>query len=478
MKLDQHQHRRAAGGRSKHPQEAEEEGEPPLVFLKATAAAAAASSSSPPAPTRRPRTFIRLLDKDDEGKARGRSLKLGTILLLLLVAAGFWFVVQDFASSSSYSSQQLQQQQQPQDQQQQQDSSIPSSSSSSSPSSLASPSAPSRTKIPLTEEAAEAFNSTLAQFLARARLENLEAPLRDQEYAGHTPEAIERVAFHYFATDAPLARLLRDVLVEVLGSSVQAVGDHSKESDGGGGEEQEGSAGSLVEIAPKHSVRGKPLHVWFTTHVPPYGYGKGHGLSGFLRILAFPTSPSSPLTQSPQALADFVRWHCRLSHVLAHTRARTLDLTDSNNIHPSALVVLLLDQLWAFLGLDPSTLDEARDMVRTKASGAWQEATTEDSGPWLPSELVDTFELEVGRMEEWPCGFFESDEWAEALRPMCETLFGSTLEHRALLLPRFLTIYPLQSRGDVSSRRCPTCHETCHYSEQILPMRPGHLPSY
>jgi len=65
-----------------------------------------------------------------------------------------------------------------------------------------------------------------------------------------------------------------------------------------------------------------------------------------------------------------------------------MDMTDST---PSgALVVRLLEQLWDFLGLDPSKLGEARYVGMRRASDAWQEADTVEM-PWLPSELVETF---------------------------------------------------------------------------------------
>ena len=371
------QHRRAAGVRSKPPPEAGEEGGGGGRGPSSSASSSAAAGSA----------GGRLLAKDDdEGKVRFRPAKVGIILLLLVVAVGFLFVVHDLNSSSS-------------------------SSPSSSPASSF--------FAPLTGEAAETFNTNLAQFLTRARMGNTETPLREQDYTKDLG-VIDRFGFLYFPTEAPLARVLRDVLVGVLDASVWTVGEHSKEGNRDDEEILEGSAGSLVEIAPRHSLRGKPVHVWFTAHVPPYGYGKGHGLSGFIRLLSFPTSPASPVTESPQALADFVRWHCRLSHALAHTHARTLDMTDSNT--PSgAPVVRLLEQLWDFLGLDPSKLGEARYVGMRRASEAWPEGGVgKVEKPWLPSELVETFGEEVGRMEEWPCGFFESEGLAEALRPVCE----------------------------------------------------------
>lgn len=44
--------------------------------------------------------------------------------------------------------------------------------------------------------------------------------------------------------------------------------------------------------------------LWFTSRVPPYGYGKSHGLAAVVRLLAFP--PMHALEDEAD-VRDFVR---------------------------------------------------------------------------------------------------------------------------------------------------------------------------
>lgn len=57
-----------------------------------------------------------------------------------------------------------------------------------------------------------------------------------------------------------------------------------------------------------------------TTHAPPYGYGKNHGWTRIVR-LALPLG----LANSSLELRQLVRWHCRVSHVAAHTALLTVE---------------------------------------------------------------------------------------------------------------------------------------------------------
>lgn len=72
------------------------------------------------------------------------------------------------------------------------------------------------------------------------------------------------------------------------------------------------------------------------SHVPAYGYGKNHGWSRIIRIVRSPilqalqllhTSQRFHSAEAPSLLESqvrqLVRWHCRLSHVAAHTRMLT-----------------------------------------------------------------------------------------------------------------------------------------------------------
>lgn len=80
------------------------------------------------------------------------------------------------------------------------------------------------------------------------------------------------------------------------------------------------------------------VEVVLNTHVPAYGYGKNHGWSRIIRLVRrlgphsnslLRTSEHSPTTsENEEVLLDaqvrqLMRWHCRLSHVAAHTAMLT-----------------------------------------------------------------------------------------------------------------------------------------------------------
>ena len=83
------------------------------------------------------------------------------------------------------------------------------------------------------------------------------------------------------------------------------------------------------------------------SHIPPYGYGKTHGWTKMIRILpsslmlgaadAIRSSLDLNQSQTDITLDDLkssfrmlIRWHCRISHVAAHTSVLTLDMKDFN----------------------------------------------------------------------------------------------------------------------------------------------------
>ena len=75
----------------------------------------------------------------------------------------------------------------------------------------------------------------------------------------------------------------------------------------------------------------KPKIEWVeTAHAPPYGYGKNHGYTRIVR-LALPLTASVAAAAAGDAAATLrqhVRWHCRVSHVAAHTALLTLFADD------------------------------------------------------------------------------------------------------------------------------------------------------
>ena len=359
---------------------------------------AAGTSSKGPSPQKPPhsidlRHVIAPVDKDDDGKRRVKPMaKLSSILLLLLVVAGFLVVLRDFTTASSsvlpsLDSNQLQQQQQAKGR-------------------PPTPDGDDAHRIQALEDEDTALSKAMAQFMARARKEHLDGELRvrrvDGSSAAAEEEEAERVAVLYYPSDVEVAEALRDQLLAILGLNearedvLASLGDD----------------GCVMNLPAGYSTRTRRVQVWFTTHVPPYGYGNGHGLSSFVRLLSFPTTEDSPVFEDAASLGDFVRWHCRLSHALAHTRALTLDLTQEAPTSSSSSSSLL-GRLWEFLALDPSRLLPTEE---GEEDGLLEDA--DDAKPVVPPALVDAFVREVGLMEGWPCGFFEGPE-KEALRPAC-----------------------------------------------------------
>lgn len=111
-----------------------------------------------------------------------------------------------------------------------------------------------------------------------------------------------------------------------------------------------------------------------TTHIPPYGYGKTHGWTRIIRIVPQPLllgttnallaamdvgEPFDSITVDDikAGLRQQIRYHCRLSHVAAHTALWSIDL--------ETLVAMpgqdIVRQIQAFLDLDHGTMSGDQD---------------------------------------------------------------------------------------------------------------------
>lgn len=116
------------------------------------------------------------------------------------------------------------------------------------------------------------------------------------------------------------------------------------------------------------------LEIIPTSHVPVYGYGKSHGFTKLIRFVVLPlplavldaylwarngasstallSSVSSFLSTDPPSeevlaliLRQIMRWHCRLSHVSAHTSMLTVTLDEILN-EPETLLNKILRFVW------------------------------------------------------------------------------------------------------------------------------------
>ena len=100
----------------------------------------------------------------------------------------------------------------------------------------------------------------------------------------------------------------------------------------------------LIQQHNKFTEDETPIDLITTTNVPPYGYGKSHGYTKLVRVSPQPlllqvtdaltaslrpgeTHRSIRLQDVQAATRMILRWHCRLSHVAAHTALSSVPLS-------------------------------------------------------------------------------------------------------------------------------------------------------
>ena len=190
-----------------------------------------------------------------------------------------------------------------------------------------------------------------------------------------------------------------------------------------------------------------------TTHVPPYGYGGNHGWTKIIRLVISPlpsaiadvmlayeqgpqaaelkkkedpilSNDKSPMerdriqTTTEAVLRQVIRFHARLSHVAAHTKMLTIDLSSMERDYGTALqnmMRLILfdnenkpiieeydDKSSSPLTIELKEFNNAIDNADTYASkiisSDWQIGLLEDI---LREELSVT-----GNLKAWPCKSF------------------------------------------------------------------------
>mmetsp|Transcript_24684 Transcript_24684/g.88210 ORF Transcript_24684/g.88210 Transcript_24684/m.88210 type:complete len:231 (+) Transcript_24684:1-693(+) len=141
-----------------------------------------------------------------------------------------------------------------------------------------------------------------------------------------------------------------------------------------------------------------------TSHAPAYGYGKNHGWTRIVRIV-LPLVPSVAAVEEHRSdtLLQLVRWHCRISHVAAHTALLTVHPAVEFRHSPR----LAVERLLTFVGIKATheSLDAA--MVAFAPVQAALDALLNVAPPddmealqiALAGELATTKSL-----RGWPCG--------------------------------------------------------------------------
>lgn len=175
------------------------------------------------------------------------------------------------------------------------------------------------------------------------------------------------------------------------------------------------------------------------THVPPYGYGKNHGWSKIIRLVSrlAPHAQDLLMTKHKSDRVDYsqgnqihqvnvkvnpvlyekqlrqlIRWHCRLSHVAAHTAMLTIFLDDLM-IRPAVEIYKIL----SFLDMKPgrkeimSAIDTSFDRLQHEMNVPAVTGMSIDYS--LNEELIDVAiqtiksEMESTQdLQKWPCKNF------------------------------------------------------------------------
>jgi hypothetical protein len=130
----------------------------------------------------------------------------------------------------------------------------------------------------------------------------------------------------------------------------------------------------IDEVVRLHKTPEQKMEFIKTSHSLPYGYGKTHGYTKVIRLATLPLRLAAAdlvleqqhkeggdtddiaMHDIVQATQQLVRWHCRVSHVAAHTAVLTVSLED------------LLDDPWeeeyqirSFLSLSAEQAEEHVD---------------------------------------------------------------------------------------------------------------------
>jgi hypothetical protein len=101
----------------------------------------------------------------------------------------------------------------------------------------------------------------------------------------------------------------------------------------------------MLQHNHRHSKDSLDIDIITTSHVPPYGYGKTHGLTKLVRLVPQPLTlevtdalqtilepgeshKNITLQDLKAATRQILRFHCRISHVSAHTATLSIPFMD------------------------------------------------------------------------------------------------------------------------------------------------------
>lgn len=186
------------------------------------------------------------------------------------------------------------------------------------------------------------------------------------------------------------------------------------------------------------------LQVLFSFHVPPYGYGRNHGLSKILRLTQDPksilmdtgTSAGGTIANDGTTfeeqemtpldrLRNYMRWHCRLTHVSAHTRMLSAGVwSPEQGIQdwrkPIDFIDLNPDQALSLSNCAESAGKSHGDLWRPGAVETALALGLDNAGG--NAKVIKVIEEETNSLKDWPCKPFIGSE-AGFLNPLCGSEF-------------------------------------------------------
>jgi hypothetical protein len=192
------------------------------------------------------------------------------------------------------------------------------------------------------------------------------------------------------------------------------------------------------------------LELISTSHVPPYGYGGTHGYTKIIRLVRLPlsvhfidsatwnSSTSFTVEDLQQVTRQVIRWHCRLSHVAAHTALFTVQVTDISMPWSELLHFILSSPQDEDHNLLPLALMESetiRERILKLNQKFFQTLNHPNGINQVPSQSYwDTMEVALSdelaktkQLQAWPCLSFwdvggdsqQSQFVASQLIPQC-----------------------------------------------------------
>jgi hypothetical protein len=189
----------------------------------------------------------------------------------------------------------------------------------------------------------------------------------------------------------------------------------------------------------RHDRKDPGMAILGTPHVPPYGYGKSHGLTKIVKVMPRPlllqvTDALRTSLEPPQTFTDLtwedvkvgllqiMRFHCRLSHVAAHTASLTISI--SNLLNTTELTESLQDFMTPkdqrkanpALGDDLSRVDEDVRKLLLEQETVGSQILSHIAGSlpagqdfWAELDRLLVSELTATKnMTVWPCPSFWS----------------------------------------------------------------------